>query len=461
MDDTEQEQFHDDVEITDLPEATQAAGRFNISRGRAGQAPPLLAGWPFRRLSPRQRVWQLAVITGSVALIALIVLASSATTRNALITGIVGRQPTPTPTLFPGTDLFYIQGTPFWGHASLDGRELTRLPIAGTDQPLRLTRGSHIVRWYADPFQPQTCLITIPALVGTDACLSHDVVQLKSDLFASIITFSESLDSLPDNQREALTRATQVAVNTLPSTEMVQPGEQYIDVRSNLGVATARQPMRATLNFQLDVAPTSTASCVSGLARSVIPSCLDCLQFCTASNQAFPVSPTNQPWSIYALVSATWKFTTLDGHVVEQNQPDSPHEHLIELQITWDGENWQVSVLVNTLETPVVGNPICESAQEEIGMNGYFGATGGNVEEAVNWQQFVSKANLAAGCLAVGMPQQSTSDQPHLPIAYLLYRFGVVVAGNDAAYRYWASQALADAYEQHLVQQLVAQLPSQ
>jgi hypothetical protein len=151
----------------------------------------------------------------------------------------------------------------------------------------------------------------------------------------------------------------------------------------------------------------------------------------------------------------------LDGHVVEQNQPDSPHEHLIELQITWDGKNWQVRVPVSTLETPVVGNPICESAQEEIGMNGYFGATGGNVEEAVNWQQFVSKANLAAGCLAVGMPQQSTSDQPHLPMAYLLYRFGVVVAGNDAAYRYWASQALADAYEQHLIQQLAAQLPSQ
>src|SRR5258706_6741967 len=296
MDEAEQELFHDDqVEITDLPEETGAAGRLRTTRGKAGQSPPFLEKWLFRRqFTPRQRLLQVAAITGSVVLIALIVLAGSANTRNALITGIVGRQPTPTPTLFPGTDLFYIQGSPAWGHASLDGRELTRLPIAETDQPLRLTRGSHIVRWYADPFQPQTCLITIPALVGTDACLSHDVVQLKSDLFASIITFTESLDSLPDNQREALTRATQVTVNTLPSTEMVQPGEQYIDVRSNLGVATARQPMHATLNFQLDVAPTSNASCVSGQARSVISSCLDCLQFCTASDQAFPASPTNQ-----------------------------------------------------------------------------------------------------------------------------------------------------------------------
>jgi hypothetical protein len=463
MDDAEQELFHDDhVEITDLPEETEAAGRLRTSRGKARIAPPFLEKWLFRRqFTPRQRLLQVAAITGSVVLIALIVLAGSANTRNALITGIVGRQPTPTPTLFPGTDLFYIQGSPAWGHASLDGHVLSRLPIIGKDQPLRLTRGNHIVRWNADPFQPQTCLIAIPALVGSNSCVSHQVAQLKPNLFASIITFSESLDSLPENQFQALTRATQMAVNTLQSTEMVLPGEQYIDIQSNSGTATASEQMRATLNFQLDIALASTATCVSTLGRSVIPSCQDCRRFCTAPDQVFPASPTNQAWSVLALISATWKFTTLDGHIVEQAQPDSTDEHFIELQITWDGKNWHVKVPVSTLENPVVGNPICESAQQEIGTNGYFGATGGNVEEAVFWQQFVSETNLAAGCLAVGAPQQSTADQPHLPVAYLLYRFGVVVAGNQAAYRYWASQPLADTYEQHLIQQMAAQSPLQ
>src|SRR5258706_6530536 len=222
MDEAEQELFHDDqVEITDLPEETGAAGRLRTTRGKAGQSPPFLGKWLFpRQITPRQRLLQVAAITGSVVLIALIVLAGSANTRNALITGIVGRQPTPTPTLFPGTDLFYIQGSPAWGHASLDGHVLSRLPIIGKDQPLRLTRGNHIVRWNADPFQPQTCLIAIPALVGSNSCVSHQVAQLKPNLFASIITFSESLDSLPENQFQALTRATQMAVNTLQSTEM-------------------------------------------------------------------------------------------------------------------------------------------------------------------------------------------------------------------------------------------------
>ena len=50
MDDTEQEHFHDDhVEITDLPEETEAAGRLRTSRGKAGIAPPFLVKWLFRR----------------------------------------------------------------------------------------------------------------------------------------------------------------------------------------------------------------------------------------------------------------------------------------------------------------------------------------------------------------------------------------------------------------------------
>src|SRR6185312_11034467 len=131
MDDTEQEQFREDsiVEITDLPE--ENAARLGTSRGGTGNSPALLEKLLFRKLTPRQRFLQLATVTGSVALVVLIVLAGSTNTRNALITGIVGRQPTPTPTLFPGTDLFYIQGSPSWGHALLDGHVLSRLPLIG------------------------------------------------------------------------------------------------------------------------------------------------------------------------------------------------------------------------------------------------------------------------------------------------------------------------------------------
>jgi hypothetical protein len=111
MDDRDKEQFHDDdVEITDLSEETETASLFRTSRGGTGNFPLLLERWLFRKRRPRQRFWQLATITGSVVLIVLIILAGSANTRTALITGIVGRQPTPTPTLFPGTDLTCAAG---------------------------------------------------------------------------------------------------------------------------------------------------------------------------------------------------------------------------------------------------------------------------------------------------------------------------------------------------------------
>ncbi|HZU71025.1 MAG TPA: hypothetical protein VFA09_27355 [Ktedonobacteraceae bacterium] len=461
MDDTEQEQFdNDDVEITDLPEEAGGSHRPGYRRVRAGaeQAPPLLRGLFHPPLSPRQRFLQLATMSVSLALIALIILAGSASTRNALLTGIFGRQPTPTPTLFPGTNLFYIQGTPSWGRAILDGHTLARLPVVGKDQPLQLSRGRHVLQWRAAPFLLQTCIVAIPPTAGSNNCEQDEAVQLKSGFFAAIIRFSETLDSLPPDQFVALANAAQSAVNGLQSTTMVEPGEQYIDTLSDSDMATASEPMHATLNFQLDIASASNAPCVSSLARSVILSCQDCREFCTAPDQAFPATPINQPWNVLALIAATWKFMTLDGHIVEQNQPDTSDEHLIELQITWDGTYWHVKAPISTLESSTTDNPICESAQEEIGMNGYFGQTGGNVEEAVVWQQFASESKLADGCLAVGIPQQNSPEQPRLPTAYLLYRFGVVVAGNQAAYNYWASQPLADSYERHLVQQIITQI---
>src|SRR5207244_80012 len=97
---------------------------------------------------------------------------------------------------------------------------------------------------------------------GTDNCVSYHPVQLKSGLFASIITFSESLDMLPTVQRYALANTAQSAINALQFTDTVQPGEQYIDIRSNFSADIATRPLHASLSFQLDLAPTSSATCV-------------------------------------------------------------------------------------------------------------------------------------------------------------------------------------------------------
>src|SRR5437868_476727 len=101
MKETEHEQFHHDsdadVEISDIPEEEvgspkRVRGRAGI-RIRAGQAPPLLL---------------------VIVLVLVIIVGSSAIARDTLVSGIFGRVPTPTPTLAPGIDLFYLQGLPAW-----------------------------------------------------------------------------------------------------------------------------------------------------------------------------------------------------------------------------------------------------------------------------------------------------------------------------------------------------------
>jgi hypothetical protein len=146
VDDAEHKQFQDDsdVEISDIPGKNPADSDIVAS--------PKVSNRLFRRLaSLRQRALQLTVIMSVVALVLVIVLGSSASVRDVLVGGIFGRVTTPTPTLAPGSNLFYIERTPSWGRVSIDGRALSRLPTIGIDPPLRLARGRHIIEWRVDP----------------------------------------------------------------------------------------------------------------------------------------------------------------------------------------------------------------------------------------------------------------------------------------------------------------------
>jgi hypothetical protein len=44
------------------------------------------------------------------------------------------------------------------------------------------------------------------------------------------------------------------------------------------------------------------------------------------------------------------------------------------------------------------------------------------------------------------------------PIVYFLYRFGVFLAANDVAHKYWPTMPFANASEQQLAQQLATTL---
>jgi hypothetical protein len=60
--------------------------------------------------------------------------------------------------------------------------------------------------------------------------------------------------------------------------------------------------------------------------------------------------------------------------------------------------------------------------------------------------------------IQVETPQQNTQFTPAFPAIFLLHRFGVILAANDAAHHYFPFLPLASIYEQKLAQQLAAGL---
>jgi hypothetical protein len=436
--------------------------------------------------SPRQRKLQLTITAAIVILTVILILATTAPVRELVRGAFIHPAPTPTPTLFLGVDLFYIQGTPPWGHFSIDGHSIARLPRISIDPPFRLSRGQHILVWSAEPFQAQSCTVSIPARYGTDTCFYNKTAPANSELAAWVITFSESLATLSGDLRFALIQAAQAALDAQPLTDIVQPGELYALPQQNSACklapvepqcyATAKQSLKATLSLRLDTDATLDVLCISNDSSCTFLN-QNCLLFCTGS---VLTSPASQEWNVIAPVRSLWKFATLDGRILVRDVLDNSFgdsitgqtndEALVQLTVTWENLEWHVAVpssagVQNTVFVPlnanvqntVFLNPTCGSTQDEVGPLEPPADANGPVY--LQWQ-FVSGTLPAAGCLAVGTPHQSAGITPtptHSPplVAYCLHRFGVLLAANDVAYRSW-QLPLADAYEQQMAQQLAA-----
>lgn len=464
MGDVESEQSQIEFEISNIDEPKVAD---NLSKPIRSSSRP--------RFSPRQRRLQLTITSAIVVLAVIFLLVSTAPVRELARNVWFPSPPTPTPTLFPGVDLFYIQGTPSWGHFSLDGHPIARLPQINIDPPLRLSRGQHVLGWSAEPFQDQSCTLTIPGRY-MDTCSPRETVQLNSELSAWIIRFAESLNTLPNEQRTALIQAAQTALDTHQLTDTVRPGELYVLPPQNpacqpgpgepMCYATAKQALRATLNLHLDTDTASNESCAGQEPSCPYLNQQNCHLFCTD-----PVSRSSisQEWDVSVMVRPTWEFAGLDGRILERDVPDNSlrdyttgqmkNESFVSLRITWDSVGWHVIFPVSTSVSDSNSfNPTCAPAQDEVLSLEPPADASGPIYPL--WQ-FVSSTLPAAGCLAVGNSLQKADNSPtqthSVPLkAYCLHRFGILLAANDLAHRFWPYLPLADAYELRLAQQLAS-----
>ncbi|HLH61163.1 MAG TPA: hypothetical protein VKV20_05715 [Ktedonobacteraceae bacterium] len=451
MNDKDQEQFYDDdVEITDIPEEDFAHLRPGWLRLRSEASLRYL-----RHLPPRRRNLYLAATLGIIALVIIVIIGSSPATRDSLQTAIFGQAPTPTPTLAPGIDLFYIEGIPSWSQVSIDNHPVAHLPAIG-ETPIRIPRGQHVIIWDAYPFNEQSCTISVPPVFATDTCRVNQAVHLDSGLSAWVISFDVSLAMLPDKQQTALIQATQAALDRLQSTTIIWPGEQYAmnvltggDLQEMVTGVTATQPLQATLSFHLDAGPNSQQTCAT---QVILQDCQSCRLFCPAPLSTSTVATGAGQWNALALIYSSWTYTTLDGRVIAKGQSNSA-DHLLELNITWGGGNAHVGVVFSNQVTSQ-GDLACLSAEEEIGSTGEYSVT--DDETGMNWH-FSAASNPATGCLAIGAPLNNTAT-PASSNAYLLDRFGVILAANFAAHQYWRQLPVADTYELELAQQLAKKL---
>ncbi len=472
MGDGESERPQEDfeVEISDLDQVGATTG----------PSKPLRSV-PLPRFSPRQRRLQLAFTTGIVVLAVLIILGSTAPVRELVSGALSFPTPTPLPALVPGTDLFYIQAGPSWGHLSIDGRAVSHLPAPGIDPPLRLSRGRHTLVWRAYPFSTQSCTLTVPANSHIDTCLDDQTMGPAISAYTPIIRFSESLNRLSNTERASLIQATQQALEMKQYREIVQPGELYarssgvsgskndpckVKAQVFLCYVTAEQPLRARLSFQLDMDTSPNSSC------SIMRTCLfedqDCRLFCDVPMMLSQTSsPAAQVWKVIVVVRSFWQYETLDGQMIASNEADTfmgglENEHFVPLLISRDSSGWHVSPLFLNPQA-FFGDPVCDSALQDAQIvTGVFMIK--NVPIPINYRSMAGP-NLAGGCAVVMTPLPGPGMTPTSPaspplVAYCLHRFGVLLAANDVAHQQWPYLPVANAREKQLAQQLVSGVSS-
>lgn len=449
-----------EVEVSPLHRTTSSAP---APTDTATESSPLLAP----RRARREHLLRGAVVTAGLVVILVALVLSIAPTREALYGLVSGPTPTTTDPISAGEDSLYITINPTWGAVALDNRTLGRLPLEGVDQPLWLSRGRHTIRWQFAPIIDYTCHLTVPSAPG-DNCPTRTGIQPGKKGIASVVTLQLELPNLAPAYRHSLLVAIQTAFDAQQSADTVRPGEVYRSDDAALGypVVVAKQSLRATLRFVSDAenhdvnCPAITSDPGSGCMMNG-----DCRELCAAPWQdSLPAAVG--AYNAYIVAHPTWRYTSFDGRVLADNAPDfdvqraaqstgaawyEPIDELpVPITISWEGSAWKVSASVG-VRSPFSSLPdiTCVSAWAEI----QFGFL--SPPTSAGWQA-VTPTSIPGNPVAEGCLLALTA--PGLNPLFLLHRFGVMLAVNDAVeHSLGHNLPMADAYERAIAQTLARQ----
>ncbi len=453
----------DEIEFSDLPAEPSPSRQATLTESKATRISL------HTHLSPQQRRHRLLITASTVVLATIVFLASIAPVRALLVTALFpasSKTAHPAPLMVPksGASLVYLQVLPKWGRVLVDGHVLSPIPVAslvipGQIPPLQLARGVHTLQWQAEPFNSVRCVLVVPLPSKGSTC---QVAQSRQNQFtdqAWLVSLPVSLADLPMSSRATLLQDAQNLLTTFQKTETVQTGERYVVVVTQAqqpSMQVARQPLLATLSFELETTTGQPAIC-DGVSLSTQPfSCAiggqDCRLFCTLF---WPGATSG--WDVAAIIRPEWSYKTLNGQIIAQHQPDTliaqGQFQFITLHIVWHG-HWQVTFHPTGEST--FDDPACIAAESDVFTNPVLDEAG---HTDLFWN-FLSDSDSATGCVADGtisVPSQLLGGTPaSVEHVYLLHRFGVLLAANALAHRTWPQLPVASTQEQNIASQILS-----
>lgn len=394
-----------------------------------------------RALAVRRAIGGVLAVLGILLVLALFF--SSPAAQITLISALNLPMPADQLPLAPGADVVYLERGAPWGTLRVDGVTWT---LERTDQPytgkegvytaIRLARGRHHIDYAALPFPTLDCVISVPAASG-DTCplITHPGAQDVAPVLAGtrIMDLRATPERLQGSARSALVAAIAATLVSWTPSASVASGEPLLGPQG--AISDAAGPLKASLNYTLvDQAVSSSVASADGVS---------CASICRVDTQVY-LDQTTAILPILAHVRANWSYTDAEGRVTTvdtASAPGAPMDGVITLFARWTGF-WQVKV-------PYFGlrNLTCDYAMAALDLQ---------LKPAQATQHIETTAglNAADGCLVI---EQDTGKGGST--SYFLYRFGVLMAANDAAHRALPSLPMVDARARAVARQLGAHLP--
>lgn len=425
----------DEIEIEKLPLGSGPGDESPGGRPVTAASAPLQGS----QSALRRRLGTIASLV-AVLLVGILIATATPGSRDALRSVLHLPTPTATPTLPFGSDYVYFEHAVPWAQPPLlDGKPVPRNVVNSGPASFRIpARGRHSLDYDVAPFPPLHCRFTIPA-ARDDTCPLGQQAELGlpgTVKLARVLDLGGLPSRLPADQFAALDHAVRAVVDLPDATAQVLPGERY---RTTDGIQVATEPLTATFSFGVRPDPTSTCdgSATCGQACSAI-----CVMGAGMGKQG--------RWLVQVRADGSWRYTTRDGRVVADNVPAQPTDSggFVQSETQDLYAHWASGWAIDAGPTNSITDPqqlLCRALYSlDVPRTGPEGSS----------YATVSVHNPAEGCLYIGLSPASIEASAAEEL--VLFRFGVLLAVDDATHRALPDLPFADAHERTIAQQTLA-----